>query len=87
MKLAFYPVAKYLVVAEFCCMKSQEKRVKVVAAALKLTENTAIAPSQYELHLLEQYVSGALTIDEVIALLAEHERLSSALASPAPESG
>jgi hypothetical protein len=44
-------------------------RQRLVTTALKLTENTAIAPKLYERSLLEKFVAGTLTIDEVIALL------------------
>jgi len=54
-------------------MIEEDIRAKVVAAALTVTENTAIAPSQYELLLLNKYVRGVLSIEEVIALLAEYE--------------
>lgn len=47
----------------------------MVNAALAITKDTAIAPSQYELQLLEKYVLGALTIEKVIALLEEERVL------------
>lgn len=56
-------------------MKTQEARAKLVATALTMTENTTISPSAYELQLLEKYVRGVLTIDEVIVLL-EYPRLT-----------
>jgi len=56
-------------------MKNQLARAKVVNAALAITKDTAIAPSQYELQLLEKYVLGALTIEKVIALLEEENLL------------
>lgn len=59
-------------------MKNQLARAKVVNAALTITKDTAIAPSPYELQLLEKYVLGALTIEKVIALL-EEENLSQAV--------
>ena len=46
-----------------------------MAAALEITKNTSISPSQYELRLLKKYVRGVLSIDEVIELLEEQERL------------
>jgi hypothetical protein len=52
-------------------MKTQEIHAKIVTSTLEMTENTAISPSYYELHLLEKYVLGMLTIEEFLALL-EH---------------
>lgn len=56
-------------------MKTQELRAKVVTAALALTQDTPIAPGPYELQLLEKYVLGRLTIEEVLDLLEEEKLL------------
>lgn len=60
-------------------MKARESRAKVVTAALALTQDTAIAPGPYELQLLEKYVLGTLTIEEVLALLEKEELLPRAV--------
>jgi hypothetical protein len=52
-------------------MKNEQERREVVAAALSWTKTTTITPSDYEKHLLQQYIQGALTIDQVIELLEE----------------
>jgi hypothetical protein len=52
-------------------MKNEQERREVVAAALSWTKTTAITPSDYEKHLLQQYIQGTLTIDQVIELLEE----------------
>ncbi|HET9505013.1 MAG TPA: hypothetical protein VFO93_15835 [Hymenobacter sp.] len=44
-------------------------RRRVVQAALRLTEGTPMAASTYEQQLLEQFVCGQLTIEEVIRLV------------------
>jgi hypothetical protein len=54
-------------------MEGEGNRARLVAAALVMTENTAIALSRYELELLDKYVHGVLTIEEVIILLQESE--------------
>ncbi len=48
-------------------------RGRVVRWALNITANTQWAPSAYEQHLLERYVAGSLTIDEVLHLLKQVE--------------
>jgi hypothetical protein len=53
-------------------MKNEQERREVVAAALSWTKTTAITPSMYEKHLLERYIEGSLTIDQVIELLEEN---------------
>jgi hypothetical protein len=50
-------------------LATEQGRQRLVTAALKLTENTALAPKDYERTLLEQFVRGEMTIDEVIARL------------------
>jgi len=50
-------------------------RQRLVTAALHLVEGTRLMPKQYERMLLDQFVRGNLTIDQVIARLEvqEHE--------------
>jgi hypothetical protein len=51
---------------------SDEQRIKrrqVVRGAILLTQNTPLAPSLPERHLLAQFVRGSLTIDQVLALV------------------
>jgi hypothetical protein len=68
-------------------MKTQEARAKLVTAALTLTNNTVIAPCSYELMLLEQYVQGVVSIEEVVALLEEHKLLGGEETSGSPDEG
>lgn len=49
---------------------TQESRQRVVTAMVTFTRDTALAASAQELKLLEQFVQGELTIDEVLARLA-----------------
>lgn len=53
-------------------MKNEQERREIVAAAISWTKTTAITPSNYEQNLLQQYVEGLLTIDQVIELLEEN---------------
>lgn len=54
-------------------LASQQGRERVLRAALRITENTLIAPDDYERKLLDQFVVGQLTIDQVLAQLeAQH---------------
>ncbi len=50
-------------------------RRRVVDGALNLTRGTPLAPPPYERMLLDQFVRGNLTIDQVLAHLAaqQHE--------------
>ncbi len=52
-------------------MENQQTRSRAVTWALEITENTSLAPSPYERHLLDEYVRGTLSIDEVIELLED----------------
>jgi hypothetical protein len=52
-------------------MQTEQERRKLVTWAIHMTEGTHLQPGHYERHLLEQYVSGAFSIEEVIDLLAE----------------
>ena len=44
-------------------------RRRAVLMALSLSENTPLAPQIYERLLLEQFIQGELTLDEVITQL------------------
>ncbi|TDN40134.1 BLUF domain-containing protein [Hymenobacter sp. UV11] len=48
---------------------SQTERSRIVARAVAVTANTALAPQRYERQLLDRYQRGELTIDQVISLL------------------
>jgi hypothetical protein len=50
-------------------LASEQGRQRVLKTALRITENTAIAPDEYERMLLDQFVVGQLTIDQVLAQL------------------
>jgi len=50
-------------------MVNEEKRRRVVTAALDWTKGTALAPIGYEEWLLEEYAGGRLSIDGVIDAL------------------
>ncbi|HEX8328797.1 MAG TPA: hypothetical protein VF629_14750 [Hymenobacter sp.] len=50
-------------------LASEQGRQRVLKAALRITENTPIAPNDYERMLLDQFVVGQLTIDQVVAQL------------------
>jgi|GEM_PF-6174004 hypothetical protein len=49
-------------------------RQRVLTAALNITRGTVLAPKEYERQLLNQFVSGELTIDDVLSLLDAQER-------------
>ena len=51
-------------------LSSEPARRRAVKLALNLTENTALAPQAYERLLLEQFITGELTIDQVVDHLA-----------------
>ncbi|AMR25707.1 hypothetical protein A0257_00465 [Hymenobacter psoromatis] len=48
---------------------SEVHRRRIVARAVAVTANTALAPRRYERQLLDRYQQGELTIDQVINLL------------------
>lgn len=48
---------------------SQTERSRIVARAVAVTANTALAPQRYERQLLARYQQGELTIEQVISLL------------------
>lgn len=50
-------------------MQQENYRRQLVQTALRLTEDTAMAAGPYERQLLEQFVRGQLTIEEVVALV------------------
>lgn len=50
-------------------MQQENYRRRLVQTALRLTAGTAMAASPYEQQLLEQFVLGQLTIEEVVALV------------------
>lgn len=56
-------------------MNNEQERREMVAAALSWTKTTAITPSLYEKQLLQQYIRGVLTIDQVIELLEENNEM------------
>lgn len=48
-------------------------RERAVAWALAITLNTTLAPKQYEKQLLERFIAGQLSLDEVISCLQEQQ--------------
>lgn len=56
-------------------LTTERGRQWLVTAALNIVDGTSLAPKQYEKMLLDQFVLGDLTIDQVIARLdsQEHE--------------
>lgn len=50
-------------------MEPEEYRRRLVHTALQLTQGTPLAAGPYECQLLEQFVVGQLTIEEVVVLL------------------
>ena len=52
--------------AEFI-LATEEGRRRALVAVLTLTENTCLAPLRYERELLDRFVWGELTLDEVEA--------------------
>jgi hypothetical protein len=52
-------------------LASAQGRRRLVLAALRLTENTPITPPAHERALLDRFVDGELTIDEVLLRLEE----------------
>jgi hypothetical protein len=57
------------------CMNDIERgqRRKLVRQAMWITRDTPLAPSWHERQLLAKYVQGALTIEQVIALVEEEQ--------------
>ncbi len=56
-------------------LATEAGRRRLVDGAVNLTLHTRLAPPPYERMLLDQFVRGTLTIDQVLALLdaQEHE--------------
>ena len=56
-------------------LDTEHGRQRLVTAALRIAEGTRLMPKQYERMLLDQFVRGNLTLDEVVARLEvqEHE--------------
>ena len=50
-------------------LSTEDGRRRVLTAALNLTENTRFEPSKYERELLDRFVWGELTLDQVETLL------------------
>jgi hypothetical protein len=50
-------------------MEQESYRRRLVKMAVLLTQGTPLAAGAYEQHLLEQFVVGQLSIEEVVALL------------------
>ena len=50
-------------------MEQENYRRRLVQTALLLTQGTPLAAGAYEQQLLEQFVMGQLSIEEVVALL------------------
>jgi hypothetical protein len=48
--------------------EQRTKRRALVSWALRMTKDTSLAPSLSERRLLQQFVTGALTIEQVVAL-------------------
>lgn len=48
---------------------SEVQRRRLVARAVAVTANTALAPRRYERQLLDRYQQGELTIEQVVSLL------------------
>ncbi len=55
-------------------LPSEAQRRRAIDWAISLTTDTPLEPEHYERHLLEQYAQGALTLDEVLTLLAQQVR-------------
>ena len=55
-------------------LSTEAVRQQAVRFALRLTEGTLLAPANYERMLLEQFVRGDLTIDQVLARLEARGR-------------
>lgn len=51
-------------------LDTEPGRRRILAAVLTLTEDTRLAPSVYERELLDRFVWGELTLDQVEARLA-----------------
>lgn len=54
-------------------LDTEQARQRMVTAALEFTQHTAVAATAYERLLLEQFVRGVLTIDEVLLRLEDSQ--------------
>ena len=52
---------------------TEHNRQRAVTFALALTRNTSLAPQPYEQMLLDQFVRGEMTIDQVLTCLDNPE--------------
>jgi|GEM_PF-1601191 len=52
-------------------LATEQGRLRLVKAVIAFTEGTALFPDSYERQLLDQFVCGHLTIDEVAQYLEE----------------
>jgi hypothetical protein len=55
-------------------MQTATFRRKAVAFGLNLTKNTPLAPGYYEKQLLARYITGGLTLDQVLDCLDKPQR-------------
>jgi hypothetical protein len=55
-------------------LSTPQHRQRLVTAALDFVKGTPLFPSVYEHHLLEQFVQGSLTIEQVIVRLDKAHR-------------
>jgi hypothetical protein len=52
-----------------CSLPSSASRQRAVAFVLRLTQGTRLEPQAHEQHLLQQFVEGTLTLEELTRLL------------------
>ncbi|WP_133274366.1 hypothetical protein [Hymenobacter radiodurans] len=55
-------------------LMQRDGRERAVAWALTITQNTPLAPAQQEQQLLNKFIAGELSLDEVIMLLDEENK-------------
>jgi hypothetical protein len=60
-------------------MQNLPQRTRLVKASIAFLEGTSLAPDAYERYLLERFIAGELTIDQVLEILATQ---AEALQSP-----
>jgi hypothetical protein len=63
------PASCYVPVA---ALATEQGRLRLVKAVIAFTEGTALYPASYERQLLDQFVRGQLTIDEVAQYLEQY---------------
>lgn len=61
---------------DFCTMENQEKRDRLVRATISFLEDTTLTPGAYERHLLDRFITGELTIYQVLEILAMQDEPS-----------